>query len=129
MKTVFIISFLLLVTYIFAQAQVKTPDCSVLKNGTFKYMDLPDSTAFIVIKGSEHDEFFQHNKYYIKSKLKWVDDCSYIMTMTEITVPDFPFKQGDMMSVQVDSVENGIIYYTSNVQGQSWPERMNLIGR
>ena len=46
------------------------------------------------------------------------------MTMLSNTIPDFPFKVGDVMTVTINKVENDIIYYTSEVKGKKWIGRL-----
>jgi hypothetical protein len=108
-------------------SQTSTNDCSVLKHGQFKYLDIEDTSAYVVINGASHIEYHNNGKYYIKSKLKWINDCEYIMTMTEITIPNFPFYPGDKMKVVVTKIEDGIIYYNSIIGDRKWPGRLRII--
>lgn len=94
-------------------------ECNILHNGTFKYGNSTTEIK-VVIKGNKHIEYHENGKYIIKSKLNWVNDCEYNMTMTEITIPNFPYKVGDIMNVKINKVEGNDIYYTSTVQGKSW---------
>ena len=73
-------------------------------------MDIDDSTGEIIIDGNNHIEFFENRKYFIKSKLDWINDCEYNATMTEITLPDFPFKAGEKMNVKIEKIEDGKVY-------------------
>ena len=106
-----------------AQAQ-NNDDCSIVKNGKFKYLDIEDTTAYFTIENNKHQEFHKSNAYYIKSDLKWVGDCQYTMKMKECTIPDFPYKAGDVMKVTINKIEGNIIYYTSEVKGVSWNGRL-----
>jgi hypothetical protein len=110
----------------FSQENAK-PDCSIMKNGVFKYLDIEDTSAYIVIKNGTHTEYHNNGKYNITSRMKWVNSCEYNMTMASITIPDFPFKPGDVMNVKITSIENNIIQYTSTVKGQSWNGRLKII--
>ena len=42
------------------------------------------------------------------------------MTLIKATIPNFPYKKGDVMNVKIDKVEGNKIYYTSLIQGMSW---------
>ncbi len=108
-------------------SQVKKLDCGILKDGKFKYLDAEDTSGYIIIKDTFHIEYHNNNKYYIKSKLTWLSDCSYLMTMTEITIPGFPFHPGDKMEVDVTKIEDGIIYYNSIVNKTAYPGRLKII--
>jgi len=98
--------------------------CSVLKQGKFRYLDIDDTTACFVIDKEDHTEYHYNGRYYIKSRLKWINDCRYEMTMIRNTIPDFPFKPGDVMTVTINKVEDKIIYYTSEVNGIKWEGRL-----
>ena len=88
----------------------KNSDCNILKHCKLLYTNIEDSTGYIIINGNNHIEFFENGKYFIKSKLDWVSDCEYNATMTEITLPNFPFKPGEKMNVKIDKIEGGKVY-------------------
>lgn len=94
-------------------------DCEILHEGTFKYGNTDDEIK-VVIDGKDHTEYHNGGKYIIKSKLEWVNDCEYNMTMTKVTIPDFPYGKGDIMNVKVIEVRGNEITYTSTIEGQSW---------
>jgi hypothetical protein len=106
---------------LFAQT---SPDCSIMKQGSFKYLDIPDTTAYFTINKEEHIEYHEGRKYLIKSELTWVNDCQYKMKMLSNTIPDFPFHAGDVMTVTITRVEDNIIYFTAEVKGSKWPGRV-----
>ena len=97
-------------------------ECKILHSGTFKYYG--ENEIVVKIKGKKHIEYHNQGQYVIESKLQWVNDCEYNMTMTKITIPNFPYKVGDMMNVKVEKVVENEIYYTSTVKGQSWKGRL-----
>jgi hypothetical protein len=49
------------------------------------------------------------------------------MTMTKITVPNFPFGPGDKMRVDITRVEGDIIFYTCTVNGKSSTGRFKML--
>jgi len=93
-------------------------NCSILHEGKFKYATGKDK-VIVEIKGNDQKELHENGKYFIKSKIEWVNDCEYNMTMTEITVPDFPFGPGDVMNVKINKVVGKDIFFTATVKGQS----------
>lgn len=127
MKTVKCLITFLLCLVIFLSFSQNANDCKVLKNGRFKYLDAEDTSAYIVITGNDHTEYHANGKYYIKSKLNWISNCEYIMTMTEITIPDFPFHPGDKMRVVIVKVKGDIIYYTATVSDRKWSGRLKIL--
>jgi hypothetical protein len=94
-------------------------DCGILHKGTFTYGNSKNLVK-VMIKGKNHIEYHNDGKYYIKSKLDWVNECEYNMTMTKVTIPDFPYGKGDVMNVTINKVDGNKIYYTSTIKGQSW---------
>lgn len=111
----------------YSQENAKPSECSILKEGKFLYLDSEDETGYVEISGKNHIEKSGKNNYYIESTVDWISDCSYIMTMTKITIPDFPFKAGDTMRVDITKVTGNIIYYTSTVKGISWKGRFKKV--
>jgi len=110
----------------FCQSPAPSP-CAVLKKGKFLYLDGNDKTAYIEMDGNYQIEKSGKNAYFIESTVEWVNDCTYIMTMTKITIPGFPFGPGDKMKVTVTKVDADIIYYTSTVNGTSWNGRFKTL--
>lgn len=94
-------------------------DCEILHEGTFNYGN-DENLVKVIIKGKKHIEYHNDGKYYIKSKLDWINECEYNMTMTKTTIPNFPYGKGDVMNVKIDKVKGNKIYYTSTVKGQRW---------
>jgi len=72
----------------FSQSSEKA-NCGILKHSKLKYLDGEDKTAYAVISNTNHVEYYNDGKYYIKSKLKWLNDCGYGMAMNQITLPNF----------------------------------------
>jgi hypothetical protein len=95
--------------------------CTIMKKGVFRYMGTEDPTAFFEINDTTHIEYHQKKKYHIRSNLKWIDDCNYELTMTEITVPGFPYTTGDKLQVEIIKTEDDLVYYRASVKGRSWP--------
>ena len=97
--------------------------CEILHEGTFIYGNTTDEIK-VVIDGKKHIEYHNNGKYFIKSKLDWLSDCEYNMTMTKITIPNFPYKKGEVMNVKIDRVEGNEVFYTSTVNGKSWKGKL-----
>ncbi len=94
-------------------------NCKILHEGDFIY-GYAENLIKVNIKGSNHIEYHNNGNYYIKSKINWINDCEYNMTIKKVTIPDFPFGKGDVMNVIINKVDGNKIYYTSTVNGQSW---------
>lgn len=93
--------------------------CEIMHHGTFTYQG-DNGEVKVVIDGNSHTEYHNKGKHYLKSTLKWINACEYDMTLSEINLPDFPFKKGDVMHVKINKVEGKTIHYTSTVKGNSF---------
>ncbi|MEP7164337.1 MAG: hypothetical protein ABI741_06570 [Ferruginibacter sp.] len=94
-KTILLVIFVSFQTTSFSQNTGKE-SCKILRDCRLKYLDIEDTTSYVIIKDTAHIEYHDAGKYYIRSTLKWLNDCDYDMTMTEITIPGFPFHPGDI---------------------------------
>lgn len=120
--------FVLFLTTIISLAQSnQNIDCKILKNIKLKYTDNPDKTAYLTISGNKHVEYLESGKYFIKSDLEWLNDCEYNAKMTEITLPEFPFKAGEIMNVKFENNEGNFITGTAMVRGSSFPIKFEII--
>ena len=95
-------------------------DCTILHTGTFTYTDNDGDEVIVVIEGENHTEYHKDKKYTVESKLKWVNDCEYNATVTNATLPQFPYKKGTVMNVKVESIDGNFINYTGTVKGKSY---------
>jgi hypothetical protein len=121
MKKIWLPIFVLFLSFSsFAQSANVPSDCSILHKGEFFYTTDKDNRVKVVIDSTQHTEYHNNGAYYIKSTLKWTSSCSYEMTMNEVTIPNFPFKPGDVMTVKVIRINGKNIYYTSIVKGNTW---------
>jgi len=100
------------------------PSCSIVKTGTFKYLDAQDTTAYITIDSSKHIEHISNGKYILASKIVWLSDCKYRVYLFSNTVPDLDYMRGDSLTVTINKTDGNLIYYTSEINGQRWQARM-----
>lgn len=98
-------------------ASFSVDDCSIMRSGVFKYEGLPYENK-VIIKGNEQIEI--HKTDSLISTLKWVNDCEYNMTLNKITIPNFPYKIGDVLNVKINKVEGNRIFCTSTIYDNSW---------
>jgi hypothetical protein len=99
-----------------------------MKKGKFIYLDFDDKTRYIEMDGNHQIEKSENNPYVIESSVEWVNDCTYIMTMTRITIPNFPFGPGDKMKVEITKIDGDIISFTSTVNGNLMKGRFKKVG-
>ncbi len=76
-----------------------------MKNIKIRRISAPND-GFVIIKDSIHTEYVEDEKYYIKSKLEWINDCEYNATVTEFTWPKFKFPIGEVLNVKLIKLQN-----------------------
>jgi hypothetical protein len=111
----FLLLFLVMPAWVSAQSK----DCKIMHQGKFKYM--ADAEEVIVtIQDSSMTEYHQGGKYTIKTRIDWVSDCEYNITVLKVTVPSFALGTGDEVNVKINRIEGKEIYYTLTVKSVSW---------
>ncbi|KUJ61905.1 hypothetical protein AR687_10105 [Flavobacteriaceae bacterium CRH] len=125
-QSIYFLAFFLITITSIAQ-NTQNFDCKILKGIKLKYVDNEDKTAYFIIKDKKHVEYLENGKYFIKSDLEWINDCEYNAKMTEITLPNFPFKVGEILNVKFDKIENQFIFGTATVRKNSFPIKFEII--
>ncbi|ARV07132.1 hypothetical protein BTO04_10730 [Polaribacter sp. SA4-10] len=101
-------------------------DCSILKNNSFTYRTGGED-VLVVFEESKHAEYHNDNEFYIKSDIEWISDCEYYLTVTETTLPNFPFEMGAKLHIIINKVKGEKVYYTSSLGGKSWEGRLTMV--
>ncbi len=99
---------------LYSQSGNKT-DCSFLKNCKIINISIPNG-GYVIINDSIHTEYVEDGKYYIKSKLEWVNDCEYNATITEYTWPKFNFPIGEVMNSKITKIKNDTLFFDLKVR-------------
>lgn len=126
MRKVFFMLLVVLGTLSFQESPVSAEECSILHEGTFQYGPKDDPVK-VVIKKTRHTEYHNGGKYVLESSIEWTSACSYTATLLKVTIPDFPFKVGTELKVQINKVENDEVFYTAEVNGDSWNGKFTKI--
>ena len=96
---------------------------TLVNDGTYTYV-YDGGEVEVVYKGDEHYEFHDNKKYFIKSKLFWVSKDLVYVTIEDFTIPNFPFKRGTKMKIEITKKEKEFIYYESTLGGRTWLGKM-----
>jgi hypothetical protein len=110
---------LLLAFFVPAIAFAQLKDCKLMHQGKFKYM-AGEEEVIITIQDSSMVEYHQGGKYIIKTRIDWINDCEYTITILKVTVPEFALGTGDQVNVKINRVEGKELYYTLTVKSVSW---------
>ncbi len=118
---------LFLITTLSIAQKNQNLDCKIFKDIKLKYAHKVNNRDFITIKDNKLIESLEYEKYFIKSDLEWISDCEYNATITESSLPNFPFKVGEIMNVKFEKIKNGIIYGTATFRNQTFPVKYLVI--
>ena len=91
---------------------------------TYQYMG---NDVLVNFNGTEHIEYYENKKYYIKSKIKWISNDECYITIQHSTLPDFPFKKGSRLHLQILKIRNGKVFYRSTLGNRSWEGKMKAL--
>lgn len=102
-------------------------DCKRLKNAKLKYTVADDATAYIVISGNRHMEYYNNNQDSIVSKLEWLNDCEYNAIFLESSFADLPFKAGEKLNVKFEKIEDSIVYCNTKMGNRIVEQKLKLL--
>lgn len=81
----------------------------------------------VQFKGNNHTELHNNGKHFIKSDIEWISDCKYYLTVKETNFPDFPFKTGTKILVEITKTNGDNVYYKSSINNQNWEGKLTKI--
>lgn len=99
---------------------VTNAGCAIMREGTFKYKDPDGDDVIVKISGEGVTEEHKKGKYFLMSKIKWINDCEYENMLVMCTIPQFNLEPGTVMEVTIDKVEGRQIYFTATAKGKSY---------
>jgi hypothetical protein len=104
----------------------KTIETPLLENKQFTYK-YQGKKVLVSFSDTEHVEYFNDKKYFIKSTISWISAYECSMELQESNLPNFPFKKGTKLTMEITKVKRGYIYYTSTLAGKTWTGKMREI--
>ena len=104
----------------------KTIVTPLLENKQFTYT-YQGKKVLVSFSDSEHVEYFNDKKYFIKSTVSWTSASECSMVLQESNLPNFPFKKGATLTMKITKVKRGYIYYASTLGGRTWTGKMREI--
>src|SRR5690554_6938105 len=118
MKLYFTILLLNITFICFSQSE-----CHKLKNGKFYYPTMP-SKKTIREKGIQKS--YSEDKLEIIWKVKWLNDCKYVITCTEVLNNSIPVKAGDKIIVTILSFDENCYYSSLEIFDSTNPSGLEL---
>ena len=97
-----------------------------MHQGKFKYMS-DDEEIIVVIKDSSLTEFHNKGKHTIVSRIDWLNDCEYMITIRKVNLPAFPLTTGDEVTVKINRIEGKDIFYTITLKSVSWDGKFTKV--
>lgn len=116
MKNLFIASLLLFTGYTFAQPQM---DCEKFKDGKFMIPDDGLGASYIERKGDRQVEYGEGSGLKLAFKVEWVNECIYILTLTEVieNPTDMELPLGSTLKVEIIEVKANSYIQRSTMPG------------
>ena len=119
------IFFLFLISNIsFAQTESDS-ECAFLKHSQLKYIG--NDTSKIIINDTIHLELVENGKFFIKSKLEWLNGCEYNATVIDFNWPKFRFPLGEVMNVKVSKTVSDTLYLDLVVRNKNYKGKYIII--
>ncbi|QNM87025.1 hypothetical protein H9W90_07900 [Polaribacter pectinis] len=103
-------------------------DAPIIDNKTFTY-EYKGGQVLVIFNGKEHIEYYNNNKNYIKSSIKWISRRECLITLKEINLPNFPFKTGTHLKMEITKIRGRNVYYKSTLGGRTWLGKMKEVDR
>ncbi|MEQ1733139.1 MAG: hypothetical protein ABL940_05670 [Bacteroidia bacterium] len=83
----------------------KIPNCETMKDGKFKSANYALSDYYMIVANGIQTEYISEGKYYVKSKMEFINTCEYKTTIVEITIPDYDKKVGEFLTTKILETE------------------------
>lgn len=112
---------ILIFTYLIScRNNTKEKNCFLLRQGKFKYIGIPDTTAYILVNANTHTEIIKGGKDTLVSKLRWLNECQYRAQLISITDPELGYEPGDSLTITITKTKGKTIYYNAEINGDKW---------
>ncbi len=102
----FIRYFVFICLFVIFSCSSKPKNCSKFKKGTFKYKNSSYSNWIVTRNDSIQTEIDKLNSIKIIGKIKWLSDCRYILTYTDISDLEQKNVIGTTVDVEILSTNN-----------------------
>lgn len=91
-------------------------DCRKNFEGKWRYKTIPQDTIFVVRTFAEQREYTEGGKYYYAFKLRWINDCKYVM-IYKGTTSNRPalIPVGDSLLVEILNINKTEMKYKTTV--------------
>ena len=95
----------------------------LIENETFTYKSHGEE-VLVVFSETEHIEYYNNKRHYIKSKISWLSTNECLMTIVDSDLPNFPFRNGTKLSMVITKVKGKNVHYKSTLGGRTWSGKM-----
>jgi len=86
--------------------QTSSQNCQEFLNGKFSYY--PEIPGRFEIKNNLQIERYDQGGF-VKAKIIWTGDCSYMLKVKKVTVKKSVFKKGDIVRMKILAIHENII--------------------
>ncbi|WP_345988076.1 hypothetical protein AAEU33_13690 [Chryseobacterium sp. Chry.R1] len=124
LNILFILLFVLSFSQVRAQQNIfltsdQPAKCQNIKTGKFLRVDMPIDEWVMTVQDNIQTEYYNKGKDYIKSRLDFVDDCNYKVTLIAKSEESYPMKLGEVMVNRVVETDRNFIKITSEYNNKT----------
>ncbi len=104
-------------------------ECLMAHEGTFYYITNNNDTLYISRKGNLQYEGVLGKKMWLRSEVKWIDECTYVVTLLECNEPkSLPsFEMGEKLTVYLTNISGSRYNYFTQVDGVNYLSDMTKV--
>lgn len=104
-------------------------ECMMVHEGTFYDITESSDTFYISRKDGVQYEGVLGQSLYLRSDIKWINECTYEVTLQEVNEPKkMPsFVKGEILTVYITSVRGNRYSYFTQVEGRNFTSDMTKV--
>lgn len=88
--------------------------CNDFKNGKFELINKEIGNSIIIRKGNKQQEKMLNEKRFTTYRVQWIDDCTYMLTLTRKTKRKYPeLPKNACLTVKIISTSKNSYIQTS----------------
>ncbi len=94
-------------------------NCQIIKAGKFLRVDMPIDKWVMTVQDNIQTEYYNDGKDYVRSRLDFVDNCSYKVTIIGKSDENYPVKLGEVMVNRIIETDRNFLKLTSEYNNKT----------
>ena len=115
---------LILLSCIVLSSCTKKIECSNFKTGTFKFAGKKNSDIRIFRTEDSHIEVSEKYNYRDEYSVKWLDECTYVVTLKKTDNDDTSLKIGDSLTWSIIETNGNNFIVEGEINGETRTSEM-----